>query len=177
MLGTGSTGPHHQTLDGAFVEQEGHQHRGLVARQTKVRAHLGRQVLQLEDAEDRFLSRDDAGLGCERAFDRHWALTVMGTGLKRLQAEAQQAGRGTAFGRLEPLLSREPSNGEYDSIGRELAMEPGAVAVAVFRLRRRYREVVRELVTETVSDAAEVDAEIQYLIEVLSRPEPAEPGR
>lgn len=134
----------------------------------------GRQLLPLEDAEERFLSRDDAGLGSERAFDRHWALTVMDTGLKRLRDEAYKSGRETAYGHLAPLLSREPAAGEYDAIGRELAMEPGAISVAVFRLRRRYREVVREIVTETVADAGDVDAEVQYLIEVLSRTEPSD---
>jgi len=48
-------------------------------------------------------------------------------------------------------------------------MTEGALRVALFRLRQRYREFLRAVVAQTVGDLNEIDAEIQYLIQVLSR--------
>ena len=44
-----------------------------------------------------------------------------------------------------------------------------AVKAAIFRLRKRYRELVREEVANTVDSPEAVDEEIRYLITVISR--------
>jgi RNA polymerase sigma-70 factor (ECF subfamily) len=48
-------------------------------------------------------------------------------------------------------------------------MKPESVAVAVHRLRKRYRELVRSEVAETVQSPAELEGEMSYLLSVLSR--------
>ena len=45
---------------------------------------------------------------------------------------------------------------------------PGAVKVAVHRLRQRYRELLRASVADTVADPLEVDGELQHLMTVLA---------
>ena len=42
-----------------------------------------------------------------------------------------------------------------------------ATKTAIFRLRRRYGELIREEVAATVAPGGDVEAEIQYLITVL----------
>lgn len=46
-------------------------------------------------------------------------------------------------------------------------MKPGTVAVAVHRLRLRYRELIRAEIAHTVPDPADVDEEMRYLLEVI----------
>jgi RNA polymerase sigma-70 factor (ECF subfamily) len=50
-----------------------------------------------------------------------------------------------------------------------LGLSPHAVAAAVQRLRRRYRESVRAEIAHTVPVAADIDAEMRYLVELLTR--------
>jgi RNA polymerase sigma-70 factor (ECF subfamily) len=46
-------------------------------------------------------------------------------------------------------------------------MSEGAVKLAAFRLRQRYRDLIREEVAQTVADPGEVDDEIRHLLRVL----------
>ena len=48
-------------------------------------------------------------------------------------------------------------------------MNSHAVAVAVARLRERYRALIRAEIADTVESPAAVDAELHYLIELVSR--------
>jgi len=47
-------------------------------------------------------------------------------------------------------------------------MTSNAVAVAVHRLRQRYRQLVREEISRTVADPSEIDEEQRYLVALLS---------
>jgi RNA polymerase sigma-70 factor (ECF subfamily) len=47
-------------------------------------------------------------------------------------------------------------------------MDAGAVAVAVHRLRLRYREIVRTEVAQTVTSDAELKAEMSHLFASLA---------
>jgi RNA polymerase sigma-70 factor (ECF subfamily) len=48
-----------------------------------------------------------------------------------------------------------------------LGISPGAVQVAIHRLRKRYRTLVRESIAATVGDESEVEAEICDLFDAL----------
>ncbi|MBL9129107.1 MAG: sigma-70 family RNA polymerase sigma factor, partial [Verrucomicrobiales bacterium] len=127
----------------------------------------GAKPLDLEEAEGRYLADAPGGETAERSYDRHWALTVMDTAMRRLREEARTGGKDAAFERLSAFLSREPEPGEYEQLAPVLRMNVGAVAVAVFRLRRRYRELVRSIVADTVARPSDLEAELRHLIEVL----------
>jgi hypothetical protein len=59
--------------------------------------------------------------------------------------------------------------GEYETLGASLGMSESAIAKAVERIRRRYRELVRHEIAQTVSTPDEVDDEMRYLLELLRR--------
>jgi RNA polymerase sigma-70 factor (ECF subfamily) len=46
-------------------------------------------------------------------------------------------------------------------------MSPGAVGVAVHRLRQRYRECMRFELAQTVASPEDLEEEMQYLFSVL----------
>ena len=52
-------------------------------------------------------------------------------------------------------------------LDRALALVAGAVAVAVHRLRVRYREIVRAEIAQTVPSEAELKAEMSHLFSIL----------
>lgn len=139
-------------------------------RRTAAKRGGGLAQLSLQDAETRFQAEEVGNETAERAYDRNWALTVMDAALDRLRGEAHANGNPHLFEHLGPLLSREPVPGEYEALASRLGMSPGAIGVAVHRMRRRYRELVRSVIEQTVSDPDETEAELRYLVELLRGP-------
>jgi DNA-directed RNA polymerase specialized sigma24 family protein len=101
----------------------------------------------------------------EAAFDRDWALAVLARAGDRLRAQGGDAGRHQALARL--LTGGDAAS--YAHAAAELGMEPGAVRVAVHRLRVRFAACLRDEVAETLSDVspATIDAEIGDLLAAL----------
>ncbi|GAA5483621.1 RNA polymerase sigma factor [Haloferula sargassicola] len=100
-----------------------------------------------------------------RAFDRDWALALIGRALASLEAEeADRAGR---FAALRPWLDGA-AEGSQAELADRLGMSGTAVKVAIHRLRQRFREKVRREVAATVSGPEEVDEELRHLVGILS---------
>jgi len=57
--------------------------------------------------------------------------------------------------------------GEYNEVAKRLGIQPTSVAVAVHRLRQRYRQLIRDEVLLTVTEPVEADTEITHLIQAL----------
>lgn len=136
-------------------------------RNTAAKRGGGAPLLDLDAAEGRFEAETQETGTAERSYDRHWAIALLEKALARLQEEARENARNAAFEQLSPFLSREPEPGEYEIVAARLKMSVGALGIAVFRLRRRYRDVVRSLIAETVADPADVDSELRHLADVL----------
>jgi len=129
----------------------------------------GKRLISLDEtrAEDRYVEVPAPDLTPEKLYDRHWALTVMEQALGRLRKEYITAGNTALFERLSGFLSREAGNGEYDGAAQKLGMSPGALAVAVHRLRQRYRECVRLELAQTVTSPEDLELEMKDLFESL----------
>ncbi len=129
----------------------------------------GRQILSLdaEEAEGRFVQEPAACDSAEKAFDRRWALTLLDRALARLREEFAREGKLAQFDLLKGFLSDVADDGDYAALAGPLGMEPGGVAVAVHRLRVRYREIVRAEIAQTVANESELKAEMRHLYSVL----------
>jgi RNA polymerase sigma-70 factor (ECF subfamily) len=55
----------------------------------------------------------------------------------------------------------------YATTAARLGMSEGAVKVAAYRLRQRYRELLREEIAQTVANPEEIEEEIRYLFTCL----------
>lgn len=117
------------------------------------------------EAEDRFRNEPATTETPARAFDRRWALSLLECGLRRLEAEQVAVGNAATFMLLRSCLAFDTESGDYHRVAVELGMKSGAVAVAVHRLRRRYREIVREEVRRTVTGTRETETELRLLFE------------
>jgi RNA polymerase sigma-70 factor (ECF subfamily) len=103
----------------------------------------------------------------ETLFVRGWALSLLGQVMTKLRVEYAGSGKADYFDRLSPLLDGDPPAKSYDVLASELGASPGALRVAVHRMRRRYRELLRTELAETVSTPAEIDDEIRFLLAAL----------
>jgi len=129
----------------------------------------GQVVLSLdhEVAETHFASEAATEPAPEHLFDRRWAATLINRAFTRLQEEFTAAGKTVQFHGLSVFLGAEGSAEEYDALAARLGLTRGAVAVAVHRLRQRYRDLVRAEIAHTVTTQTEVDDEMRYLLEVI----------
>jgi RNA polymerase sigma-70 factor (ECF subfamily) len=129
----------------------------------------GRQIISLdaEEAEGRFAHETAVDDSAEKAFDRRWATTLLDRALAILHEEFAASGKIAQFERLKAFLSDVAGEGDYAALAEPLGLEPGGVAVAVHRLRLRYREIVRAEIAQTVATEAELKAEMRHLFSIL----------
>jgi RNA polymerase sigma-70 factor (ECF subfamily) len=125
-------------------------------------------ALDFDSGEERYSAEPPAAqLSPEALYERRWALTVLKNALADLQAQAAEGGWREHLDALQPLLVG--NDRPYDEIAMRLGMTPGALRVAVHRLRRRYARVIRDRIAETVASPDDVDGEIAYLMKVVGR--------
>jgi len=104
----------------------------------------------------------------ERAFERQWALTLLGNVMDRVREECLNGSKAQLFQLVRGILSGDRDRFSYSEIAAQLNMTEGALRTAVSRLRNRHGQLLREEITRTVASPQDVDAEIQHLLGVLS---------
>jgi hypothetical protein len=107
-------------------------------------------------------------LSPEKIYEHRWALTVLDQALARLADEFAAAGRSRQFELLKGFLEDETTSGDYNAIAAQCKMTPAAVAMAVSRLRQRYREILLAEIGRTVDSASEAEEELRYLFTALN---------
>lgn len=130
------------------------------------RPHL---PLEFDDGERRYRIEPADDSTPERIYERRWALAVLDTAARRLEAKHARAGRLTMFERLKPFLVGDDEASSYRAVAADLRMTEGSLRVAVHRLRHQFGTLLREIIADTVEDDREVDDELRYLLEVISR--------
>jgi len=103
----------------------------------------------------------------DAAYQRSFALEVLSRALRRLHAEAHQAGHQAMFAALERYLVRDPPPGEYEQAAAALGNRPLVLAIALKRLRQRLRELTAEELADTVTTHEDLATEQQTLLEIL----------
>ena len=109
----------------------------------------------------------DPALPPDREFDRRWALAVMEQGLAALEHEYVKRGAAEQFALLKPFLTSRTDAGGYAQMAEQLGTSANSVAVAVKRLRDRFRERIRAVVQETVGSAEDLDEEMALLFAAI----------
>lgn len=100
----------------------------------------------------------------DRLYNRAWARSLLDRALQRLRDEQRvKPDQGAVFDALYEWLDREDGGGTLLQAARKLGKSEGAVKLLLFRLRRRYYELVRAEVGVTVARPEDVDAELGEL--------------
>jgi RNA polymerase sigma-70 factor (ECF subfamily) len=119
--------------------------------------------LDWETADTKFQVAAQGEPSPDQAFDREWALALLGQVIGRLQAECEADGKARLFEQLKVFLAAGKSDTAQSEVAQALGLEEGAVRVAVHRLRKRYRQLLRDEIAHTLSDPALVDEELRAL--------------
>jgi DNA-directed RNA polymerase specialized sigma24 family protein len=129
----------------------------------------GRRLLSIDRdaAEERFSAEPATDRTPEREFDRAWALSTLERATERLRREYQERGKSDLFEALRPELVAERGEGDREALATSLGLRPGALKVAIHRLRQRFGEALRTEIGETVESAEETDAELEELRRAL----------
>ncbi|MGV3662889.1 MAG: RNA polymerase sigma factor [Prosthecobacter sp.] len=121
-------------------------------------------------AEER-LGKDlhGAGLSMEKLYAREWARAVLSRSLANLRQQYLERGQEERFNLLQGPLMEEDDAVSLDQLASSAGMAPGALRVALHRMRGQYRtHVERELAcTLDTDDPAEIQHEIKELFQAF----------
>ena len=106
--------------------------------------------------------------GPEYAFERSWAVTVLDGAMRKLRAEAEEAGKLPLFEQLSEFLTERPDEADYERAARTLNLRRNTLAVAVHRMRHRLRELVRAELTQTTAAREDLETELRDLRATLA---------
>ncbi|KAF0175240.1 MAG: DNA-directed RNA polymerase subunit sigma24 [Limisphaerales bacterium] len=124
--------------------------------------------LDWQSADGRFHLEPADATSPDVAFDREWALALLGRVIARLQAECAAEGKADLFTHTKGFLTASAAAIPFAGAGARLGMEEGAVRVAVHRLRKRYRTLLRDEIAQTLADPAQVEEELRSLQAALA---------
>jgi len=96
-------------------------------------------------------------------FDQTWAVVLMDRALEALRDEYRVTGRENILTAVEPFLTADSGADGYDQVCDQIGLTPQAFAVAVHRVRRRFRLCVRHQVEMTVLNPVEAAEEMKHL--------------
>lgn len=104
----------------------------------------------------------------ESLFERSWFNRLLQYTLDRLELEYQQRGKGDLFRRLQDCLAWNSAERRIPELAGQLAMSPGAVRVAIFRMRQRFSQLLEIHVADTTGSEAEAQEELEHFRRIMS---------
>jgi RNA polymerase sigma-70 factor (ECF subfamily) len=130
----------------------------------------GGQVLSLDlaAAEERFDLEPAGHSAPDKFFEKQWALTLLNEVLNRLEDEYRREGKTDLFAALKQTLMGARESQPYADLAAKLAMNEGAIKVAVHRLRKRYRELIRAEIAHTLDHPQDIEEEMRHLFSALT---------
>ncbi len=120
-------------------------------------------------AEERHRLEPVDGESADQIYDRRWACELLERARAGLRAEYVEAGREDRFRLLEAYLPGGHPALSQAEVGERLGLTEGTVKQEVFKLRRRFGELLRAAVVQTVADPEDADDEIRHLIDAVCR--------
>jgi RNA polymerase sigma-70 factor (ECF subfamily) len=130
--------------------------------------HEPKLSLDYDRADRLYAQLPESGQSPDAMFDKYWAKTVIARCENRLKDECAKRGKPDQFEALQPLLYAAGRHVNFAEAGASLGMTPGATRTAVYRMRRRFGDLVREEVARTIGDPGELDDEIRHLMDALA---------
>lgn len=118
-------------------------------------------------AEERYAAEPVDDLSPDRLFQRRWALTILDHALLLLGEEFTVEGKADIFTALRPFLGFGPDpEKRYEEVAATLGQPLGTLKNHVFRLRKRWRELIFEQVSMTLGEATpeEIKGELSELL-------------
>jgi RNA polymerase sigma-70 factor (ECF subfamily) len=125
----------------------------------------GIKIVSFEEvaAEERYWLEPVDNRTPDQIYEQRWLVGLLETAMARLREEFCAAGKERQFQVLKIFLSQEGEDEAYEQAGAQLNTSGKTIAVAVHRMRRRFRQVVRSAIADTVSSPEEIEEEYRSL--------------
>ena len=129
----------------------------------------GKTIISIDaaQAEERYGFEPADEASPDKLYEKRWALTVLDNVLNALRGDYARSGQGKLFDTLQPFIAWNSGNDAYRDVAATLGMKETAVRVAIFRLRRRYGDLLRAQIANTVASPDDIPAELDYLFSLL----------
>ena len=130
----------------------------------------GKTHLQIDAiAEERFQNLHGNPLeNPEQIYLRAWATELLDGVREKLRAAFEKKGRIELFDAINPYLDSEDSLPPYEDLAQTLSSTPGAVKTMIYRLRKKYREILEREIAMTVMKPGDIEEELAWLRSVIS---------
>lgn len=130
--------------------------------------HYQIQPLALDELEKKYAQDVISTESPERSLERRWALTVMDEAMEQLHSEYCRRGDADVFKIISKLLTNCDRGNSYRQAALKLQLKEGTIRAKVFRMRKRFGEIVRTILGDSIRDPADLDAELSALPEILA---------
>lgn len=165
----------------SHVDREGGKFRSYILKSLErwrsgKRAHDGAQKrggnvvhVAMDGVEElRATVESDSAATPELAFDRQWAIDLVGRAVESIRGDYARRGRDAWFDALRAALPGGGKLPPYAELCSQLDASQGAIKKAVFDLRSAFSACLRQEIRATVRTNQDADEELRYLISVIS---------
>lgn len=124
--------------------------------------------LDFEWAEGRYHEHQADTDSPDKLYDRRWAHTLLQYALEALRKELESDGKAAEYEILKPFLGFQPDEVDtYHTAATRLAIGEAAVRSRVFRLRKRFHELVKAQVALTLGKDLGAKDELMELLSIV----------
>lgn len=129
--------------------------------------HQPHLSLEFDAEEQRYQLEPVDSLTPDHVYECRWAASIFENAMQRLTTLHAASPRRHVFEQLRVFVldGGTPSN----ELASELGLSPGALRVALHRLRKQYETVLEDVIAETVERPEDVADELRHLLKVVSR--------
>ena len=103
----------------------------------------------------------------DEAFDRQWASELLDRAYSELEQVYRKLGKQDAFRKMIPMLTGNQDRGVFAELGEQLGIGEAGARMAVFRMRKRYGQIVRAEISDLVNNPDDVEKELQHFFAAL----------
>ncbi len=117
-----------------------------------------------QDMESRYQDYAVDSSTAEDEFERDWVESLLAAVISRLRSDYEKAGRIELFNALNAYLVADETRLPQSDLAAQLGLSVPAVKMSIYRMRKRYAELVRAEIAATVSSPEDIDDELNRLI-------------
>ena len=124
--------------------------------------------IEWDEAEQRYSVEPVDPFDAEKLYSRAWAHGVFENVRTQMRAAFIAKNPAGNYGVIEPYLVPDEDRAPYRELAAQLGSTEGSARLLIYRMRRKFRELLEEEIARTVTDPAEIAGELAWLRAALA---------
>ena len=124
--------------------------------------------IEWDEAEQRYSVEPVDLLDPEKLYSRAWARDLFENVRTQVRATYLASHPDGKYAAIEPHLIPDEDRAPYRELAVQLGSTEGAARLLIYRMRRKFRELLEEEVARTVADPADIPGELAWLRAALA---------